>query len=91
MHLVEFTLTKPPEAPEPSSDELIAALRAVCRPDDGVEHVRVHPSRAGARGAVFLLAPDAASAVRQCRAVFRRALSVSEALRGWRLAHPVAG
>ncbi|MEU2282388.1 hypothetical protein ABZ614_10700 [Streptomyces sp. NPDC013178] len=89
MHLVEFAFAKPREAPELSSDALLAALWAVCGPDDGVEHVRVHTSRAGARGAAFLLAPDEASAVRQCREVCRRALALSAALRDWRLTHPV--
>jgi hypothetical protein len=54
-----------------------------------VEHVRVHASRAGARGVAFLLAPDEASAARRCRAVCRRALVLSSALRDWRLTHPV--
>ncbi|MFJ9810766.1 hypothetical protein ACIRTB_21315 [Streptomyces sp. NPDC101158] len=88
MHLVEFTFAKPPRAPEISSDAVLAALWAVCGPADGVEHIRVHASRAGARGAAFLLAPDEAQAVRQYRAVCRRALAASAALRDWRLALP---
>ncbi|MEU4068245.1 hypothetical protein AB0F25_38620 [Streptomyces wedmorensis] len=89
MHLVEFAFAKPPGAPDLSSDALLAELWAACGPDDGVEHVRVHASRAGARGVAFLLAPDEASAVRRCRAVCRRALALSPALGGWRLAGPV--
>ncbi|MFJ9829510.1 hypothetical protein ACIRSU_34815 [Streptomyces sp. NPDC101160] len=88
MHLVEFAFAKPPRAPELSSDALLAALWAVCGPDDGLEHVRVHTSRAGARGAVFVLAASEASAVRQCRAVCLRALAVSAALGDWRLTYP---
>lgn len=89
VHLVEFAFAKPPHAPDLSSDVLLAELWAACRPDDGVEHVRVHASRAGARGVVFLLAPDEASAVRRCRALCRRALVLSPALGGWRLAGTV--
>jgi hypothetical protein len=89
VHLVEFVFAKPPEAPVLSSDTLLSELWAVCEPDDGVEHVRVHASRAGARGVAFLLAPDEASAARRCRAVCRRALVLSSALRDWRLTHPV--
>ncbi|MFE1272551.1 hypothetical protein [Streptomyces sp. NPDC058757] len=89
MHLVEFAFTKPPDAPEASHDALVAALWAVCGPDDGVEHVRVHTSRAGARGAAFLLAPDGAHAVQRCRAMCQRALAGSPVLHGWRLARPV--
>ncbi|MFJ3906222.1 hypothetical protein [Streptomyces sp. NPDC090025] len=88
MHLVEFAFTKPPEAAEPSHDALLAALWAACGPDDGVEHVRVHTSRAGARGAAFLLAPNGAHAVRRCRAVCQRALAGSPVLHGWRLVRP---
>lgn len=88
VHLVEFAFSKPPEAPDLSSDALLAELWAACGPDDGVEHVRVHASRAGARGVAFLLAPDKASAVRRCRAVCRRALAVSPTLRGWRFTGP---
>ncbi|WP_123459496.1 hypothetical protein [Streptomyces sp. PanSC19] len=88
MHLVEFAFAKPPRAPELTSDVLLAELWAACGPDDGVEHVRVHASRAGARGVVFLLAPDEESAVRRCRAVCQRALALSSALGGWRLARP---
>ncbi|OKJ48576.1 hypothetical protein AMK27_37955 [Streptomyces sp. CB02009] len=89
MHLVEFAFAKPPQAPDLSSDVLLAELWAACRPDDGVEHVRVHASRAGARGVAFLLAPDEASAVRRCRALCRRALVLSPALGGWQLAGTV--
>ncbi|MFD3470871.1 hypothetical protein ACFWWM_31830 [Streptomyces sp. NPDC058682] len=85
MHLVEFAFAKPQDAPVLSGDVVLAALWSAAGPDDGVEHIRLHMSRAGARGAAFLLASDGESAVRQCRAVCRRALGISTALRDWRL------
>ncbi|MGW3361199.1 hypothetical protein ACWDFL_38510 [Streptomyces bungoensis] len=88
MDLVEFAFTEPHDERELSGDVVLAALWAVCDPDDGMEHIRLHTSRAGARGAAFRLAPDEPSAVRQCRAVCRRALAVTAALSAWRLTCP---
>ncbi|MFD0268850.1 hypothetical protein ACFVGY_20110 [Streptomyces sp. NPDC127106] len=88
MHLVEFALTKPPSAPDVSADALLGALRAGCEHGDGVEHLRVHAARSGARGVAFLLAPDGASAVEQCRTMCLRALARSAELAGWGLARP---
>ncbi|MFE3996852.1 hypothetical protein ACFXPW_34960 [Streptomyces goshikiensis] len=90
MHLVSFTLTKPRGAPDVPAEALLRALWEACGSDDGVEHLRVHPARSGARGVAFLIAPDAASAVARCRAVCRRALARSAELPGWELAGPGA-
>ncbi|GAA3125229.1 hypothetical protein GCM10020254_85660 [Streptomyces goshikiensis] len=50
VHLVSFTLTKPRGAPDVPADALLRALWEACGSDDGVEHLRVHPARSGARG-----------------------------------------
>ncbi|MGW1776688.1 hypothetical protein [Streptomyces sp. NPDC002104] len=88
MHLVEFALTKPQSAPAVSADALLHALWEVCEPGDGLEHLRVHTARSGARGVAFLIAPDAASALAHCRGLCRRALERSAELPGWELARP---
>ncbi|NXY97865.1 hypothetical protein HYE82_26525 [Streptomyces sp. BR123] len=90
MHLVEFSLTKPPNAPDVSADALLGALWAGCEHGDGVEHLRVHAARSGARGVAFLLAPSGASAIEQCRTMCLRALTRSGHLTGWALARPAA-
>ncbi|MFF3017249.1 hypothetical protein [Streptomyces sp. NPDC057939] len=94
MHLIEFVLSRPSRG-ESSLPEraLLAALWAADLPGDGIEHIRVHPSRAGARGIVFCLAEDGVSATLRVRALCARALAQAPPLNGWRLdsvsaAHP---
>lgn len=88
MHLVEFAFSKPQSAPDASVDALLRALWEVSVPADGLEHLRVHAARSGARGVAFLCAPDAATALAHCRGVCQRALERSAELSGWKLAHP---
>ncbi|MER7515643.1 hypothetical protein [Streptomyces sp. NPDC126499] len=83
MYLVEFLLAKPPTAPEASESATLSALRSASLPGDGVEHIRLHMSRAGARGVFFCLAPDPVHAMARVDAVCRRALETCPALRGW--------
>ncbi|MCY0952975.1 hypothetical protein [Streptomyces sp. H27-S2] len=88
MHLVEFSLTKPSGAPDAAADAVLRALWEACESGDGLEHLRVHTGRSGARGVAFLLAPDAAGAVARCRELCGRALTRSAGLAGWELARP---
>ncbi|MFE4639163.1 hypothetical protein ACFRJ1_38070 [Streptomyces sp. NPDC056773] len=90
MHLVEFALTKPSGAPDAVADTVLRALWESCESGDGLEHLRVHTARSGARGVAFLLAPDAAGAVARCRELCVRALARSGELAGWELARPTA-
>ncbi|MFF4321395.1 hypothetical protein [Streptomyces sp. NPDC001568] len=84
MHLIEFVLSRPaPGRPSPAERDLLDALWAASRPCDGIEHIRVHASRAGARGVVFCLAADSARAALQTRALCERALAEAPLLDGW--------
>ncbi|MEV7420701.1 hypothetical protein [Streptomyces sp. NPDC089919] len=90
MHLIVFVLSgpAPPAAPAPTEQELLTALWGAARPADGIEHIRVHPSRAGARGVAFCLADDAGRATGRVRALCERALHTSDLLHGWHLTEP---
>ncbi|MER5570612.1 hypothetical protein ABT083_31140 [Streptomyces goshikiensis] len=88
MHLVEFALTKPQSAPDVTAEALLRVLWEACEPGDGLEHLRVHTARSGARGVAFLLAPDTASAIAHCRGLCGRALARSAELPGWELTRP---
>ncbi|MET9951987.1 hypothetical protein ABZ135_10630 [Streptomyces sp. NPDC006339] len=83
MYLVEFVLAKPATAPEAPESAALNALWSVCLPEDGVEHIRLHTSRAGARGVFFLLAPHPERAVSRASEVCDRALERCPEFRGW--------
>ncbi|MFJ7272333.1 hypothetical protein ACIQV3_37850 [Streptomyces sp. NPDC099050] len=85
MYLVEFLLAKPPMAPQALEGASLEALRSLCLPQDGVEHIRIHTSRAGARGVFFCRAPDLDQAVSRTYAVCRRALELRPEFRGWEI------
>ncbi|MGW7318411.1 hypothetical protein [Streptomyces sp. NPDC054854] len=86
MHLIEFVLSRPsPGRPSPPERDLLDALWAVSRPSDGIEHIRVHASRAGARGVAFCVATDSVRAALQTRSLCERALAEVPLLDGWLL------
>ncbi|MFF3216117.1 hypothetical protein ACFYYB_36575 [Streptomyces sp. NPDC002886] len=73
-------------APQALEHASLDALRSACLPQDGVEHIRIHTSRAGARGIFFCRAPDLEQAVSRTYAVCRRALELRPEFRGWEIA-----
>ncbi|MEU6235628.1 hypothetical protein [Kitasatospora sp. NPDC047058] len=83
MHVVHFTMTRPRDAPVPAAGTVTAALRTAARLHDGPEHVRVHGSRAGARGVMFVLAPNPDTARALCLAVCVQAIAGTPELTGW--------
>ncbi|QES51904.1 hypothetical protein DEJ50_32730 [Streptomyces venezuelae] len=86
MHLVEFTLSRPPASGQALPEQtLLDVLWSASRPGGGIEHIRVHPSRAGARGVVFCLAADGRQALLRVRSLCERAVNQAPALHGWRL------
>lgn len=72
-------------APQALERASLNALRSVCLPQDGVEHIRIHTSRAGARGVFFCHAPDLEHAVSRTYAVCRRALELYPEFRDWEI------
>ncbi len=82
MHIISFTLSRADRGPLPTREELTGALERAAVAQ-GVEHVRVHVSRAGARGVMFVLARSSASAAEVCLTVCRRALADSPLMRDW--------
>lgn len=86
MYLIEFSFTQPPPREEALPERmLLGVLWSTARPGDGIEHIRVHPSRAGARGVVFCLAQDGEQATTRVRALCERALCGNPTLHGWSL------
>ncbi|XIE79120.1 hypothetical protein AB6O49_15885 [Streptomyces sp. SBR177] len=83
---MEFVLAKPPRAPGILEAASLDALWSACLPEDGVEHIRVHASRAGARGVLFCLAPDVELAVERSRALCHRAVTERPEFTGWQVA-----
>lgn len=81
----EFVLTKPPGAPPVSESTLLRELWRATGPADSVEYIRVHLSRAGAKGVVFSVAADPEHARKECLALCRRALFRSPHLSDWTL------
>ncbi|MFI5529612.1 hypothetical protein ACIA8O_13850 [Kitasatospora sp. NPDC051853] len=79
----EFILTRPRHAPQVTEHVLLQELWQACGPTDRVEHIRVHVSRAGAKGVVFSLAADPSRARTECQELCLRALSQSPHLRAW--------
>ena len=67
-----------------ASDTLISALRRTGE-KDGLEHARLHMSRAGARGVLFMSAPTPSAARNQCRELVARTLAEEPSLTGWQL------
>ncbi|MFJ7272486.1 hypothetical protein ACIQV3_38650 [Streptomyces sp. NPDC099050] len=86
MYLIAFNFSQPPPREELLPERaLLGALWSMTQPGDGIEHIRVHPSRAGARGVVFCLAQDGGQAATRVRALCERALREAPALHGWLL------
>lgn len=67
----------------PAAAELLAArLRHAASGDGSLLHLRLHPSRAGAVGGLFLTGDVLAAEVR-CRTLCLRALAGEPGLQGW--------
>lgn len=67
----------------PGAAELLAArLHHVGSGDGSLLHLRLHPSRAGAVGGLFLTG-DVRTAEVRCRELCRRALAGEPGLQGW--------
>ncbi|MEV7602194.1 hypothetical protein AB0O91_32980 [Kitasatospora sp. NPDC089797] len=76
-------MTRPRAAPVPAEGTVTTALRAAAALHEGPEHIRVHSSRAGARGVMFVIAPDPDTARALCLAVCARAVAGTPELTGW--------
>jgi hypothetical protein len=83
VHVVHFTMTRPRDAPVPAEGAVTGALRAVARLHQGPEHIRVHGSRAGARGVMFVIAPNPETARAVCLIVCIQAIARTPELAGW--------
>ncbi|MER7847137.1 hypothetical protein ABTZ03_24660 [Kitasatospora sp. NPDC096077] len=83
MLVIPFTLNRPRAAPVPADGTVTAALRAAALLHEGPEHLRVHESRAGARGVLFAIAPSMDAARALCLAVCARAIAETPELTGW--------
>jgi len=68
-----------------ASDALISALWRAGAEHGSLEHARIHISRAGARGVLFMSAPTLATAREQCRQLLARTLVDEPSLAGWQL------
>ncbi|MEV6975735.1 hypothetical protein [Kitasatospora sp. NPDC093806] len=76
-------MTSPHDAPVPADVTVATALHTATRFYEGPEHVRVHGSRAGARGVMFVIAPNPDTARDLCLAVCARAIAGTPELTGW--------
>ncbi|MCG6498007.1 hypothetical protein [Kitasatospora sp. A2-31] len=83
MHVVHFTMTRPRDAPVPADGTVAAALHAAAHLHRGPEHIRVHGSRAGARGVMFVIAPCPDTARALCLTVCAQAIARTPELTGW--------
>ena len=73
-------------APAPGAELVVAALLGAAAPGDGLEHVRLHSSRAGAVAVLFLARRADVPVLADCRELCVRALRAEPLLRGWTLA-----
>ena len=89
MLLVAVALNGPPGAARSAPGELSDALVSAGTPGAGLEHVRLHPSRAGAVAVLFLRegppsgSTAGTSALGRSRELCERALRSSPLLHGW--------
>lgn len=67
----------------PAEGAVATALRTAADLHDGPEHVRVHGSRAGARGVMFVIAPSPDIARALCLIVCVQAIARTPQLEGW--------
>ncbi|MFI5801296.1 hypothetical protein [Streptomyces sp. NPDC051561] len=87
MHLVAFRISAPnPPADPAEAQALCAALKQEVDAYRGAEHVRVHTSRDGTLGVLFLLAPGPAEARAHCLEICTAALAGVPQLSRWRIA-----
>ncbi|MFF3323007.1 hypothetical protein [Streptomyces sp. NPDC002889] len=86
MHLVAFRIVapSPPVAPD-EARALRVALEQAVDARRGAEHVRVHTSRDGALGVLFVLAPGPVEARAHCLSLCAEALAGEPQLSGWRI------
>ncbi|WP_377267737.1 hypothetical protein [Peterkaempfera sp. SMS 1(5)a] len=75
-------MSRLPGGPSPTTADVLSALEQAAV-GEGVEHIRIHLSRAGARGVFFVVAADQEAARRVCAAVCTRACTESPLLQGW--------
>ncbi|HZN73490.1 MAG TPA: hypothetical protein VFC00_17610 [Micromonosporaceae bacterium] len=64
MHLVTVTLRHEAGEPPAEAGRIAAVLRAVARPEHGLEHAYVQPAAFGAVAVLFLVAPTLDAAQR---------------------------
>jgi hypothetical protein len=91
MHAISFSMSCSDGTSEEARRILTSALTRSGEEQEGLEHIRVHTSRAGARGVMFLIAPDVDQARLGCLAVCERAIATTAELAGWTaVLHPTA-
>ncbi|MGW6564476.1 hypothetical protein [Streptomyces sp. NPDC054975] len=85
MQLVAFRIAAPRPVTPDEAQLLRTALQRAVTTHHSAEHVRVHTSRGGAVGVLFLLAPDPAAARAHCLSLCAEALAGEAELSGWRV------
>ncbi|MBC3840510.1 hypothetical protein GXW82_10475 [Streptacidiphilus sp. 4-A2] len=89
MHVISFSMSCPDGVSDEARRILTPALTRSGEEQKGFEHLRVHTSRAGARGVMFLIAPAVDRARLDCLAICERAIATTAELAGWTAAlHP---
>lgn len=86
MYLVAFHIVapRPPVAPS-EARTLRVALEQAVHAHRCAEHVRVHTTRSGALGVLFVLAPGPVEARAHCLSLCAEALAGEPRLSGWRV------